>query len=221
MKSLLILILVLISSTALFSQSNPDWKWIHPRPQGQYLQWMTMVDANTWYAAGDYGMFMKTTNAGANWSTKTGGYQMGSYPGMGIYQNFRGGYFLNVNTGFLGVQAVPGIVKTTNGGLTLDTIRILSSGSGTVYGFSFLNASTGYLAGTSTYKVMKTTDGGLTWNVLPNLGALTYYSVYASDENNIIASSESGNVYKTTNAGQTLVTSNVGTSVPLLYKMKF
>jgi hypothetical protein len=76
-------------------------------------------------------MFLKTTNGGATWTTKTAGYQSTLYPGAGIMQNNKTAYFLNANTGFLGVQAVQGIARTTNCGQTFDTVRILQSGSST------------------------------------------------------------------------------------------
>lgn len=220
MKKLFLIVLLFIAGAGLYAQTSPDWKWIHPRPQGQYLRWFKMVDANTWYAAGDYGMFMKTTNAGVNWTTKTAGYPSTLYPGSGILQNSLSGYFLNANTGFLGVQSVRGIAKTTNGGQTFDTIQILLSGTMSTYGFHFINSTTGYLAASSTAKLMKTTDAGMTWIQLPNLGSITCYTVYASDTNNIITTSSSGNVYITTNAGVNWTTSNIGTT-STLYTSKF
>ena len=221
MKKLIFVTLLLIIGTGLFAQSSPEWKWLHPRPQAQYLNWMKMVDVNNWYAIGDYGMFMKTTNAGGNWTTKTTGYQNEAYPGAGIYNNFKCGYFVNVNTGYFGVQSVPGIVKTTNGGQTFDTLRISNSGNGTVWGLYFLNATIGYLAGTSTYNIMKTTNGGLNWTALPNVTSGTYKCVYAADENNILVGSIGGNVYITTNAGQTWNISNVGSTTVELNNMNF
>src|SRR3974377_313478 len=111
MKRIYLTVLLFITYVNLFAQSTPEWQWVHPRPQGQYLNWFKMVDANNWYALGDYGMFMKSTNAGLNWTTKTAGYQNQSYPGAGMLQNYKSGYFLNVNTGYFGVQSVPGIVR--------------------------------------------------------------------------------------------------------------
>ena len=137
MKKLILLIVLSLSAAGLFAQSTPEWKWVHPRPQAQYLNWMKMVDANNWYAAGDYGMFMKTTNAGVNWTTKTAGYQNTTYPGAGMLQNYKCGFFVNVNTGYLGVQSVQGIVKTTNGGHTFDTLRILRLWNWYCMGFAF------------------------------------------------------------------------------------
>jgi photosystem II stability/assembly factor-like uncharacterized protein len=215
MKNLLIALIFFAFTVNANSQTSTEWKWMHPRPQAQYLRWCKLVDANTWYAVGEYGMFMKSTNGGTNWTTKTAGYPSTLYPGAGIYQNNLTAFFLNSSTGYIGVQAVPGIVRTTNGGLSFDTLRILASGSGTVNGLYFINSTTGYLCGTSTYKVMKTTDAGTTWAIAGNiasLGSLTFYSVYASDTNNIKVTSSSGNVYLTTDAGLNWVGSNVGTT---------
>ena len=215
MEKFILISIFILTTTGLYSQSTPEWQWIHPRPQGQDLMWVKMIDANNWYAVGNYGMFMKTTNAGLNWTTKTAGYQSTLYPGAGIMQNNRTAYFLNVNTGFLGVQAVQGIARTTNSGQTFDTVRILFSGIGTVWGFSFINNNTGYLCGSSNYKVMKTTDGGNSWALVNNigsLGTLDFYAIYGSDENNIKVGSSSGNVYLTTNAGLNWTTSNVGST---------
>ncbi|MCI0473922.1 MAG: YCF48-related protein [Ignavibacteria bacterium] len=213
MKTLVISFFIFTFFINAFPQSSTEWKWIHPRPQGQDLKWVKMIDANNWYAVGNYGSFLKTTNAGLNWTTKTAGYQSSLYPGAGIMQNNLTAYFLNVNTGFIGVQAVQGIAKTTNGGQTFDTVRILSSGNGTVRGFSFINNNTGYLCGSLNFKVMKTTDAGNNWALVNNIGSigsLDFYAVYASDENNIKVGSTSGNVYLTTNAGLNWTSSYVG-----------
>lgn len=220
MKKLFFVTLFLAFTAGLFAQSTPEWQWLHPRPQAQYLNWMKMVDANTWYAAGDYGMFMKTTNAGVNWTTKTCGYPNPTYPGAGIYNNYKCGYFLNASTGFLGVQSVPGIMRTTNGGLTFDTIKILASGFGTVQGISFANTTTGYLAGTTTFGVMKTTNGGVNWTSCP-IASGTYNCVYAVDANNAFVGGSSGNVYSTTDGGNTWNTLNVGVGTAIIYNMKF
>src|SRR4030095_6974872 len=196
------------------------WSWIHPRPQGQNVNWFKMIDANNWYAGADYGSLIKTTNAGNSWTSVTGGYQSSLYPGAGIYGNIITSYFFNANTGFLGYGSCRGIVKTTNGGQTLDTIQVVPTGSGNIYSIYFINSLTGYFCGTSNFKAYKTADGGNTWTQVPNLASATYYSMYASDTSNIILSSSAGNTYYTTNAGINWTTSNVGTT-NTLYNMKF
>src|SRR4030095_12090959 len=218
MKKIFIAVICLFLISPLFSQSTPEWKWIHPRPQSQYDNCIKLIDAYTWYAVGDYGMFLKTTNGGTNWTTKTAGYQSSLYPGAGIMQNNRTAYFLNANTGFIGVQAVSGISKTTNGGQSFDTVRILTSGIGTVYGFYFINDNTGYLAGNTNFKVMKTTNSGNNWAPVTNIGtpgSTSFFAVYASDTNNIKVASTAGNVYMTTNGGMNWTTSNVGSGLDL------
>ncbi|MFZ4589988.1 MAG: YCF48-related protein [Ignavibacteria bacterium] len=220
MKKIILIAVFLLTGISLFSQTSQEWKWVHPRPQGQGINWLKMIDANTWLIGADYGNFLKTTNAGVNWYTSTGGYPNTSYPNAKIYQNIKTGYFFDANTGYIGVQAVPGIAKTTNGGQTFDTIRILASGIGTVYGFSFLNSSTGFLCGTSTYLVEKTTNGGQNWTQFSGVPTGTYYSISATDENHIKAGTTAGNFVYTTDGGATWNTSNTG-SASYIYAMKF
>ena len=214
MKKLTFLLALFLSVSNLFSQTG-DWRWVHPRPHGQYINNFKMIDANTWYALGDYGVMTKTTNAGANWTTFSIGYQSTLYPGAGIYTNLVSGWFFNANNFILGTASSRGIVRSTNGGATYDTVQILTTNSGTVWGFHFINAQTGYLCGTSTYKVMKTTDAGASWVQTPNLGALTFYDIYASDTNNIVVCSTTGNLYVTSNGGVNWTTTTVGTTSQL------
>src|SRR4030095_11194463 len=104
--------LMFLSHQIIFSQTSlSGWSWIHPRPQGQNVNWFKMIDANNWYAGADYGSLIKTTNAGNSWTSVTGGYQSSLYPGAGIYGNIITSYFFNANTGFLGYGSCRGIVK--------------------------------------------------------------------------------------------------------------
>jgi len=210
-----VIFLFCLSYQSTISQSG-GWSWVHPKPQGGYIQNIKMVDANNWFGMCDYGVMIKTTNAGATWSAFSIGYQSTLYPGSGIYTNLFSGWFFDANNFLLGTQSSRGIVRSTNGGATFDTIQVLTTGSGSVYDFHFINAQTGYFCGTSTYKLQKTTNAGLNWSQVPNLGTTTLYSVYASDTNNIIVTSTSGNTYFTTNAGVNWTTSNIGTTNSIL-----
>jgi photosystem II stability/assembly factor-like uncharacterized protein len=210
---------VIVSETN--GQTSPEWKWLHPKPQGQYLRWVQAVDANIWVAAGDYGNFLKTTNAGANWVTSTGGYPSSLYPGANIFQNFLCGKFFNANTGYLGVQAVRGIVKTTNGGQTFDTVQIVPSGSGSANAMYFFNQLTGFVAGNSVFKIQRTTNGGTNWLMMPNLGTSTLSAIHAWDTANVITGgSTSGKLFKTSNSGTTWDTINLGVT-STIYNIKF
>ncbi|MFZ4589990.1 MAG: YCF48-related protein [Ignavibacteria bacterium] len=211
----LTLLIIVLSINSILAQNDPNWKWIHPKPQGQFINWFKMINANVWLAAGDYGSFLKTTDAGVTWKTTTGGYPSSLYSGTPIYTNFKSGWFFDQNNGLLGTQASHGIVKTTNGGLTFDTIYIPGATANFLtYKFSFLNSLTGYLVGTTGIKGQKTTNGGLNWTPIPGLDAVTttLYSVCALDVNNIFIGTTAGNIYKTTDAGANWFILNVGTS---------
>src|SRR4030095_6173150 len=213
MKKFTFLLTLFLSVSNLFSQTG-GWSWSHPKPQGEIVRNIKMLDGNNWFAMCEYGVLIKTNNAGANWTSMYIGYQNSLYPGSGILQPNYSGWFFDVNNFILGPQSARGLVRTTNGGTTYDTIP-LSTSTGTVYDFHFINAQTGYFSGTSVFKVMKTTNAGLNWTPVPNLASATFYSIYAADTHNIITTSASGNVYITTNAGVNWTTSNVGTTATL------
>ncbi len=110
----LFLFFALLTGLNLNAQTNSDWKWIHPTPQGQTLNWFRMISPTTWVAAGDYGIFLKTTNAGLTWKSSTGGYKSSLYPLAPIYSNFRSGWFIDSNIILLATNSSRGIVRTTN-----------------------------------------------------------------------------------------------------------
>jgi photosystem II stability/assembly factor-like uncharacterized protein len=209
-KITFLFILFILAAVKLYSQSG-GWQWSNPKPQGGYVQNMKMIDANNWYLMCDYGVMVKTTNAGATWSAFSIGYQSSLYPGSGVLQSLYSGWFFDANNFILGSQSSRGVVRSTNGGLTFDTVQIASS-TGSIYDFHFINAQTGYFCGTSTFKIQKTTNGGLNWTAVPFTPTSTLYSINAPDTNNIIVTSTSGNTYFTTNAGVNWTTSNVGTT---------
>ena len=210
--NLFVSILVLLTFVNVNAQENKDWKWSHQLPQGNILKWVKMWDVNNWYAVGDAGTFMKTTDAGANWSIHHNAGKPNIYDGS---DDLRTGYFFTISTGLV-AGAGGTVLGTTNGGDSFDTVASFGS-STTIYNFYFINSTTGYLAGSS--YLMKTTNSGLNWSPVPNMTSQCL-DVYASNTNNIIVSSSGGNVYKTTNAGTTWSTISTG-SAATLYALKF
>jgi len=62
------------------AQSDPNFKWIHPSPQGKDIKWMKMFDANNWYLGGLTGCY-ETTDAGLTWIINNrAGWPNTSYP---------------------------------------------------------------------------------------------------------------------------------------------
>ncbi|MCB0723338.1 MAG: T9SS type A sorting domain-containing protein [Ignavibacteriae bacterium] len=208
-------IMLLFTFQISSAQVNNEHKYLHPSPQGAYLRWVKMWDANNWYAAGYGATFMKTSNGGSTWTVYNSFFVDGSYG----YDFHYDAFFINMNTGWM-CGNTGKIFKTTNAGVTWDTsITAISSGV-TWYDLEFLDANTGFAAGTSTGRVAMTTDGGATWSMMGTPPSATYYGVYAKDANNVIATSTAGNIRKTTDGGTTWTTISTGAS-STLYKVNF
>jgi hypothetical protein len=66
------LIIIAFLNLQSLSQVNSNWKWLHPKPQGNALWQCKYWDANTVYAVGSYGTFIKTTDGGNTWFVTKG-----------------------------------------------------------------------------------------------------------------------------------------------------
>jgi len=221
----LVLLAVMFSITINAIGQTGPWQWSHPTPQGNTLRYVKYWDANNWYALGYTGTFMKTTNAGTTWTFNN--LASVNYGASGQKNLVYDAHFFNQSTGIAvgsGSATAPeihsGIVRTTNGGTTWDSVSMTPFSTGTIYQVYFTNNLTGYVVGTITPKLYKTTDGGLTWNGNTTIGTTTTYDVYSPDSLNIIVSTTVGNILKSTDAGATWTTILTGVS-STLYKMEF
>ncbi len=222
MKKFLILFLSTLS-ILINAQTDPNLKWLHPSPQGWDLRWVKMWDANNWYMCGDYGSFLKTTDAGQTWITKNNaGWPNLSYPDIQTNWHANEAWFFDQNNGIVVGGNTSGILKTTDGGETFDTLRIIpGTNSGkNIYSIYFVNSNLGFISGNTAYKVHQTTDGGNTWNQVPNLPDGTYNDVYATDALNILTCTTSGIIYKTTDGGANWNLIQVPT-IQTLYDLEF
>ena len=118
---------------------NSPWEWLHQTPQGNTLRWVKMWDANTWYAAGYGGTFMKTTDGGANWFVNK---IVNGLSSTGANEIIYDAFFTDMNTGFVGGGS-GGVWGTTDGGLTWDSLQNFST-SATVYDIYFVNDTFGF-----------------------------------------------------------------------------
>lgn len=200
-------VMLVILSANVFAQTNFNWKWVHQYPQGNTLRWVKMFDANNWYAVGYYGAFLKTSNAGVNWSVSfLAGGMYGTYgaPKSNLYS----AWFFNQNTGL--VCGTSGwIARTTNAGVSWDSI-----GTGTtsaLYGMHFVDANTGYVGGASG-TVLKTTNAGLNWSALTTGVTTTIYNIYALGDN-VYAPTTAGNILISTNGGTSFTQYSTGASI--------
>lgn len=216
------------------SQINQDWKWSNQFPQGNALMWVKMWDANNWYAVGNNGTFMKTTNSGQNWYIN---HKASALYGSGEAANLYCGYFFNQNTGFvagtntiLSYYSGGGVYKTTNGGVTFDSVPGFRYDKPiSYYQMYFVNNNFGYIVGYYweggvNYPIIcKTNNGGQTWtNIGQNITVQNVKArgVYAWDTTNVIVCANYGEVFKSTDAGQTWNYTITGNSADLT-KVKF
>ena len=214
MKKILLPIVLLLATQTLFAQLFTDWKWIHPTPQGNTLRYIKRWDANNWYAVGYGGTFMKTTNAGVNWTFH---HKAGRPNADGSTSFLYDAHFFNQSTGI--VVGTSGIQRTTNGGNSFDTCANLPTAA-TWYQVFFLNSLTGYAAGTTSGRLAVTTDAGVTWTLNTIIPSATYYDVWAYDKDTFYVSNSAGGVQKTTNAGLNFTLYSTGASAGL-YKIYF
>ena len=197
-------------------QTTNGWYWVNGQPQGQSLNWCKIVDATHYYAVGEAGVFMKSSDGGDTWLINPNAGVLDPSFGSGAGLRLYSGWFFNANTGYVTGQSVSGdggiIRRTIDGGNTFTDINLgIASGLSRVLDIYFINSTTGYLCGTNVVKAMKTTDAGFTWTELPNMpgAAYTYNCIYAKDVNNILLGTSSDGVQRkivrTTDAGNTWI----------------
>ena len=198
-----------------YSQQNQNgWYWIDGQPQSQTLNWARIIDASHYYAVGEQGVFMKSTDGGDSWLINSQAGVTDPSFSSGATLRLYTGWFFDANTGYVAGQSVSddgGIIRrTTDGGETFSDVYLgLGSGLARVSDIYFINSTTGFLCGNNTVKAMKTTDAGLSWTQEPNMPSSSYdYScVYAKDANNIFLATASQGVnrriVRTTNGGAT------------------
>ncbi|MDP4116947.1 MAG: YCF48-related protein, partial [Bacteroidota bacterium] len=162
------------------------------------INWFKAWDSNNWYALGNARTFMKTTNAGASWyfHHNTGNLQDNWFADKCV-----DAYFKDMNNGIL--LSNKGILKTTDGGVSFDTVKNLGSGTDFKHLF-FLNDNIGYAYGTGTKCRYKTTDGGSTWfDPFPNMWVYQpIMDMYTPNDTLIILLDFSNDIMRSTDGGQ-------------------
>lgn len=179
--------------------------WEDMVPTAVDLWQASIVDADTWYVAGDKGNILKTTDGGQTVVKK-------NVPGdVSLYYAC---YFKNASEGWVTGKTTGKIYHTVNGGDTWTSFTVPGfAAAKAYYDFFFINDTTGYVLGVGG-KVTKTTDGGLTWAALgDNINtAHNLYCNYWKSEQNGYAGSGTGLLYITTNGGVTWSSITIGGS---------
>lgn len=204
MKKFLLLSFLFFLSQTMLPQEYQNWKWVHPKPQGNNLAWVKMFNNNCWYMVGSDGTFLKTTDAGNSWFYH---HHAGIITTFGTHSNLLDAYFKNLDTGYVVGQG--GIFTTVNGGVTFEPLTNPFPTTSNAYTAKMVNDKAGYSAGT--FGIAKTTDGGFSWNVFTSLPAGTYQDV-ASPNDTLILAITTTTMQRSTNGGLTFSTIATGTS---------
>ena len=128
--------------------------WINvPNPSIQYggLMWAIQpIDSEVVYAVAGYDFIMKTTNGGSNWDVLSGV--------NGSISGYNGLYFLNRDTGWFLGSGNYKILRTYDGGKTLDSFYAPWFTNFDIY---FKDINNGIFC--SDGRVFKSVDGGENW----------------------------------------------------------
>lgn len=211
MKKMLLLFVLLSGGwMILTAQDHTEWKYTHPAPQPNNLRKIKMADAQNWYAVGQYGTFMKTTDAGASWyfHNENGRHQNAAKMIGQAWDIWRFSDGTLISTGEFGY-----IGRSVNGGVTFDSVGIgMAPASQRGQSIWFADQNTGYISfgapSGSAGTILKTTDGGLTWSVVNTSSTTAFYSIAGIDAQTIYVASFGGAIYKTNDGGATWSSSN-------------
>ena len=226
---LLILMLLTFSCLSHAQQNTNGWFWVNGQAQANNLNWVRIIDPTHYYAVGENGTFMKSSDGGDTWKINSQAGVPDNSFGAGASYRLNTAWFFDANTGIVAGQSAYNenikIRRTTNGGETFSSIDLgTSTGSPRINDIHFINSTTGFLCGSSNVKVFKTTNAGLNWTAMSNLPVTAYNfnCIYAINENNIIIGTESSGLYRnilrTTNGGATWIEQTLPGSVIVSFK---
>ena len=192
MKKVITLFFVFVLSISMFPQAF-NWEWLNPKPQGNTLRSIKVLEANTLVAFGNGGTLLKSTDAGSTWKVSLAD---------SVGREFRASTFVSSLVGYACGEAGL-LMKTTDG--CESGVYLNSTTTELLYSVDFVDADTGYVAGAKGL-LLKTTDGGTTWTTLvtPVVATSAIYSVFVqSAENVFIGVATTGAVYRSTDYGAT------------------
>jgi|GEM_PF-3085852 len=154
---------------------------------GVNMYGMSILDANTAWITGHYGVVQHTTDGGKNWQT------------LNDYTDLYAVAMVDDKIGYAGAES-GGMLKTEDGGRTWSFIPSLRGSA--VEAIQFLNADIGWVVGDWGHTAA-TTDGGKTWH----RGETDFYGILKDlhffDKQRGLAVGERGAIVSTTDGGAT------------------
>ena len=210
LKSIVLFTIILCGNLVFAQGSNPNYQWLHPQPYGASVGWIKAWDANTIYAVGTAGNFIKSTDGGQTFTTNPNAGVPNAAPNP-TSGDMRAASFLNMNVGY--ICGTYGVTKTTDGGENFTEVGAGNFPYTELRDIHFFNENTGFVLGSYSDAFAKTTDGGNTWVKSTTIPQDYYYDMIVFNEQRIIVSgsySGTSNIYLTTNGGATWTASAAG-----------
>ncbi|MBP9096877.1 MAG: T9SS type A sorting domain-containing protein [Ignavibacteria bacterium] len=146
---------------------------------------------------GEVSYIYRTTNGGNNWISSS----------IVFNGNLYRVSFINDNTGYTASSRA--VYKTTNFGVTWDSVGHIPLTQGSVYSINFANENTGW-AGTNA-PVYKTTDGGRNWFLQMVTGVV--YNICSINDSLVWTCGNAGRIWHTTTGGISFV-NNISSFIP-------
>jgi len=172
----------------LYRTENGGESWqMQQTAGGVNMYGMSILDANTAWIAGHYGVVQHTTDGGKNWHT------------LNDYTDLYAVAMVDDKSGYAGAES-GGMLKTEDGGRTWRFIPSLRGSS--VEAIQFMDADTGWVVGDWGH-IAATADGGKTWR----RGESDFHGILKDlhffDDNRGLAVGEQGTIISTADGGAT------------------
>lgn len=191
MKRVLFIILFLIFSSSLFSQSANEWNFVDHLPQNDMHSFIQIPGTSKLIAVGDAGTIMLSLDNGLTWDVQ--------YLIQFQHLTIESVFFIDSLTGYLG-GGTGFVFKTEDAGQTWNELHIGSISWVNAIYFSSINV--GYVA-CSDGTITKTIDGGLNWSTLTFPSSYPVIDIYFSDDYKGYACVDFGGLYYTSDGGST------------------
>jgi photosystem II stability/assembly factor-like uncharacterized protein len=187
-----------------------SWQWLNPRPQGNDLWDVCVVDSNLIVAVGSKNAILRSSNGGRTWTVNK------TVPDISFLESVA---FGDARVG-LAVGDAPYCLRTEDGGLTWDDIP--NPANRQAWDVSFAGKDHAYIVGPGGL-VLRSSDAGKTW-IVQELGITAFLrSVSFSGEGVGMVAGNSGTILKTTDGGSSwrqLSLGPAGSGSPTLYQVQ-
>lgn len=212
MKQIFTILFILIF-TALSLHSQSGWIWQNPKPQGNGLNDVFMLDNNRIIAVGEYSTILTSKDGGSSWSNYnyTSTSTSDNNPFMKIYKALDGNLWLiGGSIGANNVAGSPLIVRMNSQTLETYNISSLPSSIGAVFDIQFVNDTLVYAITSDNVQwweksaLIMSIDGGNHWTLRSNPdSSRQLYCLHFIDGNNGFVAGISGTIHKTSDGGLT------------------